>query len=180
MPEMPDERDPRGWGHIAQRATPAERDGVRAMLAARFGADAVWTAPQAIQPVRRPPRPRIPAALSHLISADPDVRLLHAVGRSFSDLVALRETGVDLLPDLVATPTDAAGVRAVLEWCADDGLACIPFGGGTSVVGGVTAGGVADQRAVVTLQTRAMDSVIEVDRTSRAALIQAGATGPGL
>ncbi|HUG85299.1 MAG TPA: FAD-binding oxidoreductase, partial [Euzebya sp.] len=89
-------------------------------------------------------------------------------------------TGVDLLPDLVAAPTDAAEVRAVLEWCSDDGLACIPFGGGTSVVGGVTAGGVAAQRAVVTLQTRAMDSVIEVDRTSRAALIQAGATGPGL
>ncbi|CAN5471162.1 FAD-binding oxidoreductase [soil metagenome] len=173
-------RNPDGWGLTASAGTPEEVQAVHGMLAARFGADAVWTA----GPVPRtaPPTPRadVPDALQAIVGDDPGVRHLHAVGRSFGDTVALRETGVTAFPDLVAVPRDAADVAAVLDWCTEADLACIPFGGGTSVVGGVTAGGVADGRPVVTLQTRAMDRVVQVDTQSRAALVQAGATGPVL
>jgi alkyldihydroxyacetonephosphate synthase len=75
-------------------------------------------------------------------------------------------------------PRNGAEVAAVLEWCDSSGAVCVPFGGGTSVVGGVNPPD--DGRPVVTLQLRALDRVLEVDPTSRAALIQAGATGPGL
>ena len=68
----------------------------------------------------------------------------------------------------------------MLDWCADAGAAAIPFGGGTSVVGGVEPR-VGDAYAgAVTIDLRALDRVVEVDRDSRAALIEAGATGPRL
>lgn len=168
----------RGWGLVASAPDAHEVEGLRAMLAARFGADAIWpTGPLPDDP-QPPSRLTAPTALEAILHDDPQTRLLHAVGRSFGDVVALRETGVTALPDLVATPATEAEVAAVLDWCADAGAACIPFGGGTSVVGGVTAGAV--DGPVVALQTRAMGRVLEVDPTSRAARIQAGATGPSL
>ena len=68
----------------------------------------------------------------------------------------------------------------MLEWCGERGAAVIPYGGGTSVVGGVEARVGSDYAGVVTLDLARLDRVAEIDRTSRAALIQAGATGPGL
>jgi alkyldihydroxyacetonephosphate synthase len=81
-------------------------------------------------------------------------------------------------PDLVALPRDESEIETVLSWAEAEGAAVIPFGGGTSVVGGVEPrlGG----RPVVTLDLRRLDRVLEVDATSLAARIQAGATGPGL
>ncbi len=67
----------------------------------------------------------------------------------------------------------------VLDWCADAGAAVVPFGGGTSVCGGVEARDLGE-RPIVTLDLRTLDRVLEVDTASRAALIQAGATGPAL
>ncbi len=66
----------------------------------------------------------------------------------------------------------------VLEWCEAEGAAVIPFGGGTSVVGGVEAR--LGDRTVVSLDLKRLDRVLEVDAESLAARIQAGATGPGL
>jgi alkyldihydroxyacetonephosphate synthase len=71
-------------------------------------------------------------------------------------------------------------VDVVLSFCADAAAAAIPFGGGTSVVGGVEPRDLDDYKGVVTIDLRRMDRVLEVDATSKAARIQAGATGPGL
>ena len=68
----------------------------------------------------------------------------------------------------------------VLAWCGERGAAVIPYGGGTSVVGGVEARVGDGYAGTVTLDLSRLDRVLEIDRTSRAALIQAGATGPGL
>ena len=86
----------------------------------------------------------------------------------------------DHVPDVVALPRDEADVERVLEWCAGAGAAVIPYGGGTSVVGGVEPRVPARYAGAVTLDLRALDRVLEVDQVSRAARIQAGATGPGL
>ncbi len=82
--------------------------------------------------------------------------------------------------DLVALPRDERDIASLLEWCAGVGAAAIPYGGGTSVVGGVEAA-VGDRYAgAVSIDLRRLDRVLDVDVTSRAARIQAGATGPGL
>ena len=81
-------------------------------------------------------------------------------------------------PDLVAFPRDESEIETVLSWAEAEGAAVIPFGGGTSVVGGVEAR--LGERPVVTMDLRRLDRVLEVDPASLAARIQAGATGPRL
>ncbi|WP_370328353.1 FAD-binding oxidoreductase [Euzebya sp.] len=180
MPAAPDggRRAATGWGLVDHAPDAEEVAGTRELLAGRFGEDALWTSPPPPPAPTPTPRIRIPDALADVVSADAAVRRLHAVGRSFADTVALRETGVARTPDLVARPGDEAAAAAVLDWCHDEGLACIPFGGGTSVVGGVTPP--AGDAPVVTLQLRGLDRVTDVDPVSGAALVQAGASGPRL
>ena len=81
-------------------------------------------------------------------------------------------------PDLVAFPRDESEIETVLSWAEAEGAAVIPFGGGTSVVGGVEPR--LGERPVVTMDLRRLDRVLEVDAESLAARIQAGATGPRL
>jgi alkyldihydroxyacetonephosphate synthase len=81
-------------------------------------------------------------------------------------------------PDLVAFPADESEVEVVLSWSEEAGAAVIPYGGGTSVVGGVEPR--LDGRPAVSLDLRRLDRVLEVDATSLAARIQGGATGPAL
>jgi alkyldihydroxyacetonephosphate synthase len=174
------DRHPSLWGDPAQTPTAAEVRDVRELLAARFeDADLGWRSAADWHRVPVPAsRVRVPDTLAAFVSDAADVRILHARGRSFTDLVHARRGDFGTPPDAVATPRDTGEVAAVLDWCADAGAACIPYGGGTSVVGGVTPDGI--DRPVITLQTRAMDRVLEVDTVSRAAQIQAGATGPVL
>src|SRR2546423_15072697 len=77
---------------------------------------------------------------------------------------------------MVAFPRSEADVAAVVDWCASTGTAVVPYGGGSSVVGGVEC----DADRTVTLDLTALDRVLEIDSTSQAARIQAGATGPVL
>ena len=169
-------RSASGWGYVGEGPSAGEVERAVGLLAARFpGADLSVEAPMA-PPVLPAPRLTVPAALASFCTLEGDARRLHAVGRSSVDVLAARR-GQVTAPDAVALPRSAAEVAAVLDWCADAGAACIPFGGGTSVVGGVNP---PSGRPVVTLQTRAMGRVLEVDRVSRAARIQAGAVGPDL
>jgi alkyldihydroxyacetonephosphate synthase len=86
----------------------------------------------------------------------------------------------DHAPDVVAFPRDEAEVEAVLGWCAEARAAAIPVGGGTSVVGGVEAAVGDGYEGAVAIDLKRLDRVVEVDRVSRSARIQAGATGPSL
>ncbi len=167
-----------GWGFAGEEASPAEVDRLTRLVAVRFPDADLGVRPAVAwqdAPVA-PPRITPPPALEGYCTSDREARLLHARGRSYTDVVALRRGDFGAAPDVVATPRDATEVAAVLDWCADAGIACVPFGGGTSVVGGVTPP--AGERPVVTLSTRGLRRVVEVDAVSRAARVQAGATGP--
>jgi alkyldihydroxyacetonephosphate synthase len=83
-------------------------------------------------------------------------------------------------PDLVALPRDEHDVTTLLDWCSDARIAAIPYGGGSSVVGGVECDVGDGYRGVVSIDLRRLDRVVEVDRQSRAARIQAGVYGPAL
>jgi alkyldihydroxyacetonephosphate synthase len=126
------------------------------------------------------PRPRLepPAALAAVCSTDPFERATHTYGKAYRDLVRALRGRFDNPPDVVAFPADEADVERVLDWCQEAGAAAIPYGGGTSVVGGVEPR--VTQAAAVTIDLRRIDRVVDVDPISRAARIQAGATGPRL
>ncbi|MFJ8630801.1 FAD-binding oxidoreductase [Streptomyces sp. NPDC093568] len=120
-----------------------------------------------------------PPALAHVVTADPESRAAHAMGKAYRDIARALRGRPGRIPDLVARPTDEQDVADLLEWAGEQGVAVIPFGGGSSVVGGVEYRGDA-HRAVLSLDLTSMDRVVEIDTASRSALIQAGALGPVL
>jgi len=120
-----------------------------------------------------------PDALATVLTDRADERITHTYGKAYRDLLRGFRGEYGRAPDLVARPQTEEDVVAVLDWAQDHGLAVIPFGGGTSVVGGVE-GPRDDFPGVVSLDMRGLDRVREVDHTSRSALIEAGATGPVL
>ena len=128
------------------------------------------------------PAPRLepPSKLADVCSTEPYDRAAHAYGKAYRDVVRAFRGRFDHVPDVVAFPRDENQVEAVLEWCDGAGAAAIPYGGGTSVVGGVEPRLDGRYAGAVTLDLRALDRVLEVDPVSRAARIQAGAPGPEL
>jgi alkyldihydroxyacetonephosphate synthase len=129
----------------------------------------------------RPSRLTPPAALAPCCSSEAYDRVAHTYGKSFSDY-ARGLTGLyDNAPDVVAYPRDEAETAAVLDWAGAAEAALIPFGGGSSVVGGIEPrldGGA--YKATVTLDLRRMNRVREIDPVSRSACIEAGVFGPAL
>ncbi|AYF79248.1 FAD-binding oxidoreductase [Nocardia yunnanensis] len=121
-----------------------------------------------------------PKALADLASGDLADRVAHGHGQAFRDVVRALLGRIAHVPDLVVRPRTEGEVIDILDWCADAGIAVIPFGGGTSVVGGVEPRGVDDYPGVVSLDLGGLNRVLEVDRVSRAARIQAGMLGPAL
>ncbi len=127
------------------------------------------------------PQPRIdaPGVLAEVLTDDRAQRAGHTYGKAYRDVVRSLAGDLSAAPDLVARARTEADVVAVLDWASDHDVAVVPYGGGSSVVGGVEYRG-DDHRGVVSLDVTGMDRVLEVDRTSRAARIQAGALGPAL
>ncbi|MET7638420.1 FAD-binding oxidoreductase [Streptomyces sp. NPDC005438] len=125
------------------------------------------------------PRPRVspPPALAPLCSDDPVDRAGHARGKAFRDVVRNLTGHLPWLPDLVVRPTSEGEVVDVLDWCVGAGLPLIPYGGGSSVTGGVEP---RFEGPSVTLDLGRLDRVLEVDRASRCARVQAGVLGPDL
>jgi alkyldihydroxyacetonephosphate synthase len=167
-----------GWGWEDQQLDGAALDGVGQLVADRFGRSIGHAAtPVAPRTVAVPdPRLALPDPLAVLGSTDPVDRLRHGHGNAFRDIVRALHGDVPAVPDLVVRPRDEDEVEAVLDWCAQAGVACIPWGGGTSVVGGVTPPG----GPAISLDLERLDRVLEVDAVSRAARVQAGTFGPAL
>lgn len=106
-----------------------------------------------------------------------DDRLGRSGGLSYLDLLRHRGLGGIAVPDAVVTPADPAEVGRVVEVCAAHDIGLVPFGGGTSVVGGVTALR-GDKAAVVVLDLVRLDKLVSVDPVSRLAVFQAGVVAP--
>ncbi|WP_206050946.1 FAD-binding oxidoreductase [Nocardioides speluncae] len=125
------------------------------------------------------PEPRIdaPAALAELCSTTPADRLGHARGKAFRDVVRNLLGDVGHLPDLVVRPRSERDIVDVLDWCSGAGIAVLPYGGGSSVVGGVEP---RFDGPSISLDLERLDQVLEIDATSRAARVQAGVYGPAL
>jgi alkyldihydroxyacetonephosphate synthase len=125
----------------------------------------------------RPPRIEPPASLAHICSTAVEDRASHSYGKAYRDIVRAFRGRIDNPVDVVARPRDERDVAQLLAWCADAGAAAIPYGGGTSVVGGLEP---RDLDAAVSIDLSGLDRVLEVDRESLAARVQAGVRGPRL
>jgi alkyldihydroxyacetonephosphate synthase len=177
----------RWWGWGEDGHVVAIPEAATALLREEIGADP--SAPPrrhvALEEVRLP-APRLPATARERLSAavgaervrdDRGARVAHAAGRSYPDLVRLRVGDGSSAPDAVVTPESVDQVRAVLAACAERGVAVVPFGGGTSVVGGVEP--VSDGFAgAVSIDLGSLDRVVSIDRTSLTATFEAGLNGP--
>jgi alkyldihydroxyacetonephosphate synthase len=106
-------------------------------------------------------------------------RVLHAAGKSYPDLVRQRAGDCSQAPDAVVLPRSHDEVRAVLAACTDAGVAVVPFGGGTSVVGGVEPWR-GEFPAVVSLDLGRLDALVAVDERSLTAVVEPGMRGPEL
>jgi alkyldihydroxyacetonephosphate synthase len=168
-----------GWGYEDQAPSTLELEQAAAGIGERFGFGGEIEEPVPLEAVKlRPPRLKAPGSLGDLFSDDHYERVAHALGKAYRDVVRGFRGEFENPPDLVAFPRDESEIEAVLSWAEAEGAAVIPFGGGTSVVGGVEAR--LGDRPVVSLDLRRLDRVLEVDAESLAARIQAGATGPRL
>lgn len=118
-----------------------------------------------------------PSALEAIVATDDEARVRHTYGRAYVDVVRGFERDFSSAPDLVATPENEDDVVRILDWCSDRDVAVVPYGGGTSVVGGVEC---RREGPVLSLDLGRLDAVKHIDERSRLATIEAGALGPHL
>ncbi|MDA8323424.1 MAG: FAD-binding oxidoreductase [Actinomycetota bacterium] len=169
------------WGYDDELPAEVELRSIASLMSELLGFDVPSRIelPVSLNQVALPdPGVRPPEALAAICSTSAADRARHAHGQSYEDLVKAFRGRFDAVPDVVAYPAGDADVGALIDWCQSSGLALIPYGGGTSVSGGVTplvGGGYA---GVVSVDLSRMNRVLEVDGISGAALIEAGATGP--
>jgi alkyldihydroxyacetonephosphate synthase len=168
-----------GWGYEDQAPTATQLREAAEGIRARFGFGGEVEKPVPLEEVElRASRLKRPDGFGDLFSDGHYERVSHALGKAYRDVVRGFYGRFENPPDLVAFPRDESEIEAVLSWAEAEGAAVVPFGGGTSVCGGVEPR--MGERPVVSLDLRRLDRVLEVDSTSLAARIQAGATGPGL
>jgi alkyldihydroxyacetonephosphate synthase len=168
-----------GWGYEDQAPTSTQLREAGEGIRARFGFGGEVEKAVPLEEVElREARLKVPSGFGDLFSDGHYERVLHSLGKAYRDVVRGFYGRFENPPDLVAFPRDESEIEAVLGWAEAEGAAVIPFGGGTSVCGGVEPR--VGERAVVSLDLRRLDRVLEVDPMSMAARIQAGATGPGL
>src|SRR4051794_22278941 len=108
---------------------------------------------------------------------DDRARAEHSGGQAYADIVRRRRADTSAAPDAVLLPEDADAVLSALRVCSSEHVAVVPWGGGTSVVGGLDSLR-GDCVAVVALDLRRLDRLLEVDRESRTATFQPGVRTP--
>lgn len=170
-----------GWGLARRFPSRAARLALSARLRAGLGFGLGWPRePRPIDSVRLPrARQEVPSSLAEFVTGDREARIRHTYGRAYRDLVRGFYGNFAAAPDLVARPRDEDDIDRALEWAEAEGVAVVPYGGGSNVVGATECRG-DDHNGVLCLDTGRLDRVLEVDEISRSARIQAGATGPRL
>jgi alkyldihydroxyacetonephosphate synthase len=172
-----------GWGREGEGYSPEEREFAFARVSERLGVrEFEVLAPPALDDIAlAPPRLLPPPSLARLCSTAAYDRAAHTYGKSYPDYVRGLAGDYAAAADVVAYPQTEADVVAVLDWAGGQQASVTPFGGGSSVCGGVEPRFLDGRhKGSVTLDLRGLGAVVEVDRTSRAALIEGGASGPTL
>jgi len=180
-----------GWGRLGESVgfSRAREAALLDELGRRLGRRLVrGPEPVELAAIRLPPSKLAPELLTRLraacgedgVRSSAGERVAHALGRSLPDLLRLRRGEVDRFPEAVVYPGDEGAVAAVLRIAADAGLAVVPFGGGSSVVGGVEPRSAAGQLGALALDTTRLHRLVRIDAESGTATFEAGIDGPAL
>ncbi len=114
------------------------------------------------------------------VSTETRERLVHSMGKGYQDLIRVRRGIVPSPPDVVVYPTSEVQVAAILECASQTGTSVIPFGGGTSVVGGVEARAREEGGLLLSLDMTRMNRVLAIDPVSLTVHVEPGIMGPDL
>jgi alkyldihydroxyacetonephosphate synthase len=177
-----------GWGWAAHDDAMAGREDVWRWLAGELGMPSLLATPArpleeiALAPSRLTPAQR--QCFASMLGADrihddKFERAFHARGKSYHDLLRLRAGDLSVAPDAILYPRGTEEVLRVLAFASDNEIAVVPFGGGSSVVGGVSAEA-NGFRAVVSLDLSGMDAVGDIDPIAGTASVEAGIYGSAL
>lgn len=173
--DAPRARRPDGWGYVGEAMAPSAE--MLAWLAARLGSgEGAAGYPAGGTPALPPSRP-LPA-LPGDVRDDDGERFAHARGRGLSDLLRLRSGRLPAAPDAVAHPASAAEVEALLAACSAGDVRVIPWGGGTSVTGGVNPE--PGERPTLTVDLGGLAGLLDLDEASELATFGAGTLGPAV
>lgn len=170
-----------GWGYADEHLSAQEDQLFRGLIASMAGGSPKETiAPEEAEFELPLPRIQPPSTLTAMFSDSRYDRLVHSYGKSFPDSVRMFLRQAPNAPDWVAYPATEGDVVDLLDWASRSNVAVIPFGGGTSVCGGVEPAVGDSYAATVSMDMQHLSRVVEIDETSRAARIQAGAFGPDI
>jgi alkyldihydroxyacetonephosphate synthase len=174
-------RDSKWWGWGDPSVAPELDDAALATLHERIGELRPSPRASGLDGFDLPAPEPLPQALIDAVGeagvfAGGEDRVRHATGCGYVDLARLRSGRLDAAPDAVVLPPDADAVRRVLDACAAEGVAVVPFGGGTSVVGGIEP--VRGPHGRLISLDLARLRAVEVDGRSLTARLGAGLRGP--
>ncbi|RZP02698.1 MAG: FAD-binding oxidoreductase [Gammaproteobacteria bacterium] len=171
-----------GWGYEDELLTDEEENNIDRRIASTFNLDSVHRIKVPNLEGIDLPEPRIKTlkSLESLFSDDKLERLNHSYGKSFPDSARSILGIFTSPPDLVAFPNAEEDISSILDWASSNDVAVIPYGGGSSVCGGVETAVSEDYKGVISLDMKNLNSIVEIDKESRSALIQGGIFGPDL
>jgi alkyldihydroxyacetonephosphate synthase len=178
-----------GWGRDGVEFSHADKPALAPFIADKIGVDVrvKSTAPVRFEQLRID-EPQLPAGLraeleqalgKRFVSTEPLDRVVHARGKSLRDLIRQRRGELPRLPDVVVRPGDEQEVTATVQAALAADAVLIPFGGGSSISGSLQAPD-GESRPVISIDLERLDRMLEIDRDSRLARVQAGVFGPSL
>ncbi len=168
-----------GWGWADAAVQGDELTALAVRIRALMPLDGDLTPLPALSDLVLPePAVRPSPAVAPLCTVDIAARVSHTYGKAFRDVVRALRGDFANAPDVVAHPTTEEDVVALLDWATTEGVAVVPFGGGTSVVGGVECRD--RSRPVLSLDLRRLAGVLEVDDVSLVTRIRGGTEGPSI
>ena len=171
-----------GWGYADELLSDEEEKKIDKRIASTFSLDEVdrIKIPEVDEIEIQKPKIKSPKNLMSLFTDEKMERLNHSYGKSFPDSARSLLGEFDSPPDLVCFPKSEGDITNILDWASSNDVAVIPYGGGSSVCGGVETNVGDDYKGVVSLDMKNLNSIIDIDKESRTALIQGGILGPEL
>ena len=171
-----------GWGYEDELLSEEEENNIDKRIAETFQLDSVERIdiPKAEQIELPKSKINPPKSLGSIFSKDQLERLNHSYGKSFPDSARSILGLFPSPPDLIAYPNSEQEITEILDWASSNDIAVIPYGGGSSVCGGVETDVGGDYTGVISLDMKNLNQIIEIDKDSRTASIQGGILGPEL